>query len=248
MRLTWLFAFALVACARPAVEIEDVLAAHKGSDRYIEPAKTLDVRRWEVGQWALYKLKMGDRLGYVKHAIVSDARCGFWFETVVVLSDYEDRNAFKVCLHEEPDLRADLSEQRGLLGAYIWRRGNRTVARDLTDRRNDKTKTQVLHTLEGFPIFARRSPTEEGRSEIVVAAGQFAGVRVQPARMWIDDVAHGVTLWFHADVPLGGVVKAVAVDDDDQPVLETELLDYGLTDAKSELPDFNEYAKTVGLD
>src|SRR6185503_19806726 len=164
-----------------------------------------------------------------KHSIVADGRCGFWVESVLVMADYDDRTAFKVCLERELDPNLDVGEQRGMFGGYIQKRGERVTARDLADRKNDDTLSTVVHTLEGFPIFARRGATDEARSEIVVAAGQFAGVHQVPAKLWIDDAAYESVLYFHAEVPLGGVIKATAFNENDEPVFQTELLDYGLT-------------------
>jgi hypothetical protein len=224
-----------------------VLAAHKTTDRYVEPPRTSAPRKWEVGQWVLYRLSTAGRLGYIKHAVVGESRCGWWFESVVVLSDYEDRTAFKVCLHDTPDLRDDLAKQ-DLLERYLWRRNERTIVKDLRDRKNDKAVDEVLRMLDGFAILAQRGATEEGRSEVVVGGGQFAGVVRVPARMYLDGAARPVTLWFHPEVPLGGVIKAAAYDDNDEMIMQLELLDYGLTGAKTELPDFDEYKRTVGLD
>ena len=248
MRLSWLFALLLVACAHPPREIGDVLAAHKQTDRYVQPAETLEPRRWDVGQWVLYKVSTHKRLGYVKHAIVADARCGFWLETTLVMAEYEDRTAFKVCLERELDPAVDVSEQKRLFSGYLSKKSERVTARDLADPKNDDTLTTVAHTLEGFPIFARRGAIDEGRNEMVVAAGQFAGVHHVPAKMWLDGAAYDGILEFHAEVPLGGVIKATAYNDNDEPVFETELLDYGLTGAKTELPDYAEHVKTYGAE
>jgi hypothetical protein len=180
--------------------------------------------------------------------VVGEARCGYWFETVVVFSDYDDRTAFKVCMSDMPDYRMELDEQRGIIGAYISRRGERTEARDLGEGRNKRAKDDIIRMLEGFAMFARRGEVDRGRNEVEVRAGLFTGVVRIPGRLWLDDSPHDATLYYHPEIPLGGVVKAVAFDQNDRRILEAELLDYGFEGATSELPDFNQYAKTVGLD
>lgn len=248
MRLYWLFAL-LLGCAAQSHEISDVLAAHKSSDRYVEPPRSLALRKWEVGQWTLYKLSTAGRIGYVKHSVVDWAKCGVWLETVVVLSEYEDRTVFKVCMRKVPDERVDFDQQADLLEAFMSRRAERTTAIDLGDARSRKQKLDmVLRMTESFPMFAARSGIGGERHEIVTRAGQFAGVHDIAARMRIDGKLHGVVIAFHPEVPLGGVLEAVATDEDDEKVMQIELLDYGLDGAKSELPDFDDYKKTVGLE
>ena len=248
VRLVWLFALVL-GCTGQSREIEAVLEAHKSSDRYIEAPTTLAPRGWKIGQWVLYKIKTAGYLGYIKHSVVGESRCGFWLETVVVLGPYDDRTVMKVCLRDMPDLNVELDRQRDMLGAYMSRRGYRTTVFDFkrTDKKTAKAKDQVLRVLEGFAMFAWRTGEVSQRSEVEVPAGQFAGVVQVPGRMWLDDQIHGVMIWYHSDIPLGGMIKAKANDADEEIVLETELLDFGLDGAKSELPDFHEYAKTVGL-
>jgi hypothetical protein len=243
VRFAWLLVLAL-GCAGSSREVEAVLAANQQHDRYVEPPTTSTQRPWKLGQWTLYKVATHSRRGYLKHSLVGEARCGFWFETEIVLGLYEDRTTLKVCLRDPPDPRAELAEQRSLIGAYVSRRGDITTAKDLDDPRNADTKDQVVRVLEGFAMFARRGQAEEGRKEIEVPAGQFAGVVRIPARLWLENVAHPANLWFHPEVPLGGITKAVAYDDNDAPVMQVDLLDYGLADAKSELPEFNELIKS----
>ncbi|HEY5920526.1 MAG TPA: hypothetical protein VIV11_02595 [Kofleriaceae bacterium] len=248
MRLVWLFA--LVLGCRPGTphEIEDVLDAHRTSDRYVDAPRTSAPRRWDIGHWVLYKITTAGRIGYIKHAIVGEGRCGYWLETTVVLGPYEDRTVMKVCLRDMPDPRKELDRQTDLLGAYMSRRGLRTTAFDFNNRRREDEKDAVVRVLQGFAIFAWRSGDISDRNEIEVHAGQFAGVVRMPGRVWLAEEPHGVMIWYHADVPLGGMIKAIANDADDEIVFKTELLDFGLDGAKSELPDFTEHAKTVGLD
>ena len=248
MRLVWLFAL-LLGCAPQSHEIKDVLAAHKSSERYVEPPGSLALRKWEVGQWVLYKITASDRVGYVKHSVVDWTKCGVWLETMVVLGEYEDRTTFKVCLRKPPDERVELEQQSDLIEAIMSRRAGRTTAIDLADeRKRKKSLDMTLRMIESFPIFAARGAPGSDRHEQVVRAGQFAGVHDVPARMRIDDKLHAVVIAFHPEVPLGGVLDAVATDEDDVKVMQLELLDYGLDGAKSELPDFDDYAKSMGLD
>lgn len=248
MRLLLLVAV-LVGCAAQSHEINDVLAAHKSSDRYFEPPRSSTPRSWETGQWALYKLSTVGRVGYVKHSVVDWSKCGVWLETVVVLADYEDRTVFKVCFRKVPDPRVELEQQSDLIEAFMSRRAGTITAIDLGDpRKRKKSLDTVLRMLESFPIVAQRGAASEDRHEMVARAGQFAGVRDVAARVRIDDQLHEVVISFHPEVPLGGIVEAVAIDEDDEKVMKVELLDFGLDGAKSDLPDFDDYAKTVGLD
>jgi hypothetical protein len=246
VRFGWLLALALGCAGTSNYEIETVLAKPQ-ADHYVEPPRALAQKPWKIGQWTQYKIQSAKRLGYVKHRVVGEARCGWWFETVVVFTDYEDRTVFKVCMRDMPDYRLELDEQRSMIGAYMTRRGDKTEARDLGEGRNQRARDTVVRMLEGFAMFARRGELEEGNSEVEVRAGQFTGVVRFPARIWLDDEAHAATIYYHPEVPLGGIVKAIAYDEDDQKVLEIELLDYGFEGARSELPDFNHYARTVGL-
>jgi hypothetical protein len=246
--LLWLFAF-LIGCAPKSHEINDVLAAHKSSDRYVEPPSSRAAREWEVGHWVLYKLSAGRRVGYVKHRVVDWAKCGVWFESVVVLGAYDERTVFKVCFRKVPDLSVEIAKQSDLLEAFMLRRAGRTTAIDLGDaRKRKKWLDTVLRMLESLPLLAWRGAPGEDRHELETRAGQFAGVRDVPARMWIDGELHAVAISFHPEVPLGGVLDALATDEDDEKVMKIELLDYSIEGAKSELPDFVEYAKSVGLD
>jgi hypothetical protein len=248
VRLLWLFAFVL-GCASSSHEINDVLAAHKTNDRYVDVPKSRTLRDWETGQWVLYKLSTGGRIGYVKHSIVDWTKCGVWIETLVVLGDYEDRTVFKVCFRKVPDIRTDLDVQTDLIEAFMSQRSGRTTAIDLAnEHKRKKSLAMALRMLESFPIFASRGAAGTDRHEIVVRAGQFAGVRDVPGRMRIDGKLHAVMISFHPEVPLSGVLEATATDEDDAKVMQIELLDYGLTGAKSELPDFDDYANPVGLD
>jgi hypothetical protein len=245
LRAAWLFAF-LLGCAQSPHEINDVLAAHKTSDRYVDTPKSSALREWEVGQWVLYKLSTAGRIGYVKHSVVGWTKCGVWLETLVVLGDYEDHTVFKVCFRKQPDARVLLDEQTKLFEAFMSKRSDRVTAIDLgKDRERKQSLDMVLRMIESFPIVAARGAAGSDRHEIVVRAGQFAGVRDVPARMRINGKLHAVVISFHSEVPLGGVLEATATDDDDAKVLQVELLDYGLTGAKSELPDFDEYTKSV---
>jgi hypothetical protein len=248
VRFVWLFALA-VACMPQSREINDVLAAHKSHDRYVEPPESVRLREWDVGQWTLYKITTGGRIGYVKHSVVAWTKCGVWLETTIVLGDYADRTTFKVCFRKAPDESMSIDEQRDLIEAYMSRRNDRTTAVDLgIEKKRKKWLGTVVTMLESFPILAARGAVREGRHEVVVRAGQFAGVHDVPGRVWIDGAQHPATISFHPEVPLGGVLEAVATNEDDEAVLKTELLDYGLEGGKSELPDFDDYAKSVGLD
>jgi hypothetical protein len=248
LKLVWLFALA-AACMPQSREINDVLAAHKSSDRFVDAPDSVQPREWDAGQWTLYKITTGGRIGYVKHTVTDWTKCGVWLETTVVLGDYDDRTTFKVCFRKTPDPSLSIDEQRDLIEAFMSRRNERTTAVDLDiEKKRKKWLGTVVTLLESFPILAARDRVREGRHEIVVRAGQFAGVHDVPARIWIDGQQHPVAISFHPEVPLGGVLEAVATDEDDDVVLKTELLDYGLEGGKSELPDFDEYAKSVGLD
>jgi len=232
----------------PSREVEDVLAAHRGTERYIEPPRASAPRRWEIGHWALYKVATGRSVGYVKFSIVGESRCGFWFESLVVMGMYDDHTAFKVCLHDEPDLHVDLAKQGDLIRQFMSRRREQIIAKDFRDGQNGRARDNVSRMLEGFVILAWRGEAYPGRSEVIVPAGQFGGVVRMPARMYLDDELRAVMLWYHPDVPFGGTVKAEVFDEDDHVILEAELLDYGLTGARTELPDFDEYKRTFGLD
>ena len=119
------------------LEVEAVLAKPQ-ADHYVVPPRSLAQKPWKIGQWTQYKIQSAKRLGYVKHRVVGEARCGWWFETVVVFTDYEDRTVFKVCLRDMPDYRQELDEQRGMIGAYMTRRGEKTEARDLNDGKSQR--------------------------------------------------------------------------------------------------------------
>lgn len=225
-----------------------MLASHKANERYFEPPRSSVPRKWEVGQWALYKVAIGRNVGYIKHSLVAENRCGMWFENLVVMGLYEDHTVFKACLFEEPDLRVDLAKQGDLIRQFMSRRRDQIIAKDFREGQNMRARDNVSRMLEGFAILAWRGEAYEGRSEVTVPAGQFAGVVRLPARMFLGDDLTAVMLWYHPEVPFGGTIKAEAYDEDDRLVLEAELLDYGLTGAKSELPDFDEYKRTVGLD
>jgi hypothetical protein len=239
----------LLGCAPQSHEIKDVLEAHKSSDRYVEPPRSVSLRKWEVGQWVLYKISTEGRVGYVKHSVVDWTKCGVWLETSVVLGDYADRTVFKVCFRKVPDERVDLDQQTDLFEAFMSRRADKTTAYDLDDERSRrKSLDTALRMIESFPIFAARGGIGSERHELVTRAGQFAGVHDVPARIRIGDKLHAVMISFHPEVPLGGMLDATATDEDDVKVMKVELLDYGLDGAKSELPDFDKYAKAGFLD
>lgn len=229
----------LVSCA-PSRDAADVIAAHRSLERRIDAPPSRSPRPWSVGQWTLYKVSDGKHVGYIKHGVVATGACGLWIESTLVAGKYDDRFTIKTCFRDlEP---GPLPDDLDAMQAVMTRQRQRTVMMDFRNGKNPRTKRLMQALISSFITVAWHSAPAQAEQEIVVPAGHFIGSKKIITRAWIEQSLHGTEVWVHDDVPLGGAIKVIGDDGS-----ESVLLDYGLTGATSELPDFDQHLEDTGL-
>jgi hypothetical protein len=230
----------LAACGGSAQDVDTVIAAHH-HDRTIAPSTTRRIRPWQVGQWTLSKVTSGNEIGYVRQSIVAQDACGIWLESAA--QSRHGRTVSKACFRAAPTHEVDPTAELDALQAAMVRQGSRTVVVDFRNGQNPNTKRTMMANLKNTVTFAWESSPSDELTTVAVPAGRFEGVAHVVSRLWIDQSMQTVDTWIHPDVPISGAVKSVATDGSD-----SELLDYGLTGAKSELPGFDEHLRDTGMD
>ena len=229
----------LVGCGANAPNVDEVIASHH-HERTIAAPAARTMRPWQVGQWALYKVTSGAEVGTLRRAVVAQDTCGLWIETVA--QSHHGRTVMKACYRAQPT-SADPAAAMDALQAVMVREGTRTIVVDFRDGKNPASKHVMEARLRDSITLAWESPPSEELSTVVVPAGRFEGAAHVISRAWVEQSMHTADAWLHPDVPLGGDVKVTSTDGSTE-----ELLDYGLTGAKSELPTFDEQLANSGLD
>lgn len=229
-----------IGCHAESRDAAHVIAAHRSLDRRIEPSRGLTPRPWAVGQWTLYKVSDGKSVGYSKHAIVAIGTCGTWIESTYVADKYEDRFTIKACFQKQN--AGPISESIDNMQAVMTRHGTRTVMIDFRNGQNPRTKQLMKKLYAGIVTLAWQSAPSTEQQGIVVPAGHFVGSQKIVTRVWIEQSLHGAEVWIHSDVPISGAIKVAGNNGS-----ESVLLDYGLSEAKSELPDFDDHLAETGL-
>jgi hypothetical protein len=193
----------VVACgggkSKPPAYVSDVdqVLAVKPGPRDVAAPTSLESRPWKVGQWALYRMRTGDVVGYMRYRAVAQDTCGLWFEQTI--ADRSTKLVIKLCLPSPPDL---------------------TTAAQATMQVNDGA-AQPLNPPPKNVVLAGAGWSQQAdapREELTVPAGRFAGT-VKTTSM-LKGVA--TTVWSHPAVPLAGTVKAHAANG-----VTTELVDFG---------------------
>lgn len=218
----------------------DVIVAHRALDRRIEPSPSNAPQPWAVGQWTLYKVSSGKLIGYTKHSVVGVGRCGTWIESIAVTDKYDDRFAIKACFRKLG--AGPLSDGLDELEAVMTREHQRTVVVDFRNGQNPRTKQQMKAAYTRFATLAWQSAPSTDTQEVVVPAGHFIGSQKIVTRLWIEQSLRTTEAWIHSAVPMGGTIKLVGTNGS-----ESVLLDYGLSGATSDLPDFDEQLEESGL-
>jgi hypothetical protein len=227
-----LMALLLIGC-HASRDATDVIAAHGALERRIEAAPSAAPRPWAVGQWTLYKISDGKTVGYSKHAVVAVGSCGTWIENIYVKDKYADRLTLKACFKElEP---GPINDDLDNIQAVMSRRGGPTVVVDFRNGKNPRTKELMKQMIASFITLAWQSAPVTEQQELVVPAGHFVGSQKIVTTAWIEQSLHRADVWTHPDVPLGGAIKVVG-----DTGTESVLLDYGLSGASGDLPDFDE--------
>src|SRR5690242_9231407 len=126
---------ALAACQHR--DVQDVLSAHRQSERRIAAPASTTPRPWAVGQWVLYKITDGVRAGYGKFAVVATGDCGTWVESIAVMDKYDDRVTIKTC-YREPTFDSNAVQ------AIMMRQHDRTVQVDFRNNQNPHSKQKLL--------------------------------------------------------------------------------------------------------
>ncbi|HEX5060480.1 MAG TPA: hypothetical protein VFV99_14030 [Kofleriaceae bacterium] len=229
---------ALVGCAS-GPNVDAVIASHH-HDRTIAAPAVRAPRPWEVGQWTLSKTSSQGHVGTIRRSIVAKDACGFWLE--VVATSPRGRTITKTCYRSQLASSANPAAELDALQAIMIRQGGRTIVIDFRNGKNPAKKLQMQTQLQQRVSLAWQSPSSDELATIVVPAGRFEGAAHVVARLWVEQSMQTAQAWLHPAVPIDGVVKESATDGS-----ELELLDYGLTGAKSELPSFDEQLSESGL-
>lgn len=225
--------FCLLAGCAETRNAPDVLAAHGQQERRIAASTSAAPRPWAVGQWTLYKFNDGQHVGYSKHAVVATGTCGTWIESTYVDDRWDDRFIIKTCF-DKPT--AGVLIDPDSMQATMVRQHDRTLVMDFRNGQNPHTKQLMKNNYARFVTLAWQSAPATEQAEITVPAGHFGGAHKIVTRLRVEQSLHGVEVWTHPDVPLGGTIK-LSADNGAQSVL----LDYGLSGAKGELPDFDQH-------
>ncbi len=232
--------FALVSACHESRDAADVIAAHHAVERRMEASSNPVPRPWAVGQWTLYKVSDGKHVGYTKHVVAAIGPCGTWIESTYVDDKYDDRFTIKACFKQ---LRpGPLREELDDIQAVMSRQGRRTVVVDFRNGQNPRTKERMKLAFASIITLAWESAPATEQEEVTVPAGHFVGAQKIVTTAWILQSLHRTDVWIHSDVPLGGAIKVVA-----DTGTESVLLDYGLSGAMGELPDFDEHLEQTGL-
>jgi hypothetical protein len=232
----------LVACGgAPHGSVEAVLAAHPQQDRTIPAQNGRDLAPWSVGQRALYKVSRRSGVSYVIHSVVARGACGYWVEHVEQWP--QQRRVVKSCFSSMPRPDMDASARSELLQAVMGREGRRTLVLDFRNGKNPRTKQLFTTPRETGVTLAWESPPSDELGTIVVPAGRFEGSAKTLSRVWVMESMHNLEVWTHPAVPITGAIKATSTTG-----AEIVLLDFAMTGAKSELPDFDEHLRETGLD
>lgn len=230
-----------IGCHAESRDVAHVIAAHRSHDRRIEPSPSLAPRPLAVGQWTLYKISDGKSVGYSKHAVVAVGTCGTWIESTYVADKWDDRFIIKACFQKQK--AGPISDSLDDMQAVMTRQGTRTLVIDFRNGQNPRTKQLMKMVYANFATLAWQSAPSVEQQEVVIPAGHFVGSQKIVTRVWIEQSLHGAEAWTHSDVPISGAIKVVGNNGS-----ESVLLDYGLSGAKGELPDFDEHLAATGLE
>lgn len=228
-----------IGCGPPR-DAADVLAAHRPRDRRIPSTHEGAVRPWVVGQWTLYKESAAGKVGYSKHAVVAVGPCGTWIESIFVSDKYDDRLTLKTCFRGANP--GSLHDGLDSMQAVMMRKAQRTIVIDFRNGQNPNTRRLMKAEYANFVTLAWQSAPSTEQREVVVPAGHFLGAQKIVTTLWVDQSLHHAEVWTHDDVPLSGAIKVV-----DDLGTESVLLDYGMSGATSDLPDFDAQLEESGL-
>lgn len=220
-----LLIFAGASCNAYHDDVETMLASHPRPRQEVAAPASLVPVPAKVGQWALYKQTKGSSVGYQYVSVTSDA-CGVWFEYVWGTGDH--RRVSKVCYQQLPDLATDIATWSKLVQAVVTQDDNAApLVVDLSNHRNAGSKTRLdLARFHANMDWGRWGHEDLPREDVDVPAGHFAKA-VEAANH-----THTLTMWFHPQVPITGLIKSHESDGTD-----LELVSYGDEGATTMIPN-----------
>ena len=234
MRFVTLSLVAALAACTPSINPQmqsatDGLLASMKAGSHDEPVpSSYKPMEWAVGQWVAFKVTLKEKPPTVTRiGVVAKDSEGFWVETDN--QDYYHHTISKVLYSKMPmtaDEAVDFMQK--------------IVTKVDADAAQTQDFSAAAGPVAGFTKGLMKSyaagitcPTDVSampKEDLTVPAGSFKGTARYPAKISMGPLSKDVTSWFHPAVPLGGV-RAVTTDGE----VTYELLDYGLTGAKSAL-------------
>jgi hypothetical protein len=199
----------LVACAARPPYRDDITAAvtaRRPARQIAAPVDGIAPRPWKVGQWALYKIVHGDEVVLEKLAVVAEDTCGIWIEQIRIAA-YR-RWSVKLCFRA-----GGLDSRTATFDAIQLAIAQRDDEPPQVIERADRIRRARI-----FPVHFLHARWRDDRAGVREDVHVDAGVFAQASRVVHEDA----TLWFHPDVPFGGIVRGRSSGG-----TETTLLDYG---------------------
>lgn len=224
---------ALGACApslNPLMKsaTDELLAAAKGGHDLAAPG-SYEPLDWVVGQWTVSRVTNSKGEPSISRvAVVGREDGGFWIETES--QDYYQRTIGKVLYAKQPRTAEEaLDAMRKMISKTD---DQEAQLFDFTDDNPAMafTKRLMKSAVEGVVV---PRDIDAGTAEsVTVPAGTFRGCAKIPVRVKLGPITKDSLSWYHPGVPLGGGVKGASTDGE----WTVELLDFGMTGAKSKLP------------
>ena len=220
-----------VACA-PSInprmqQATDALLASTRAGHDLAAPAAYEPMPWEVGQWVLMKVTDGKQQpSIVRISVVAREGEGLWVESVT--QDYYRRAISKILYAKMPRSAAEAAEAMQKL---VTRTDDQDpVSYDFTG--NDPGARFTKNLMKSFAqgIVAPAASPEQ-TEDAQVTAGTFRGCARAMVKVTLGPISKDTTSWFHPAVPVNGSVKGVSADGE----WTVELLDFGLTGARSEL-------------
>jgi hypothetical protein len=202
------------------------LAAARGGGHDEATPRSYQPQEWTVGQWILFKTTAKEGAPAVTRISVVDREgAGYWLEQDV--QDYFHHTITKILYSRMPRTADEAAD--ALQKMITKKDGEAPQTSDFTSGPGAFTK--VLMKKFAPTISAPASVEGSPKEDATVAAGTFRGCAKYQASFSFGPVEKQVTSWFHPGVPINGGVKGASTDGD----YSYELLDYGLTGARSAL-------------
>jgi hypothetical protein len=191
--------------------------------QHIARPRTAHLARLDVGQWTRHRVSSsGGRSDTLTFKVVDRQQQAYWIEIVTGAA-----NAGTVLgLLVQPGLRSKLDDMT-LLAARVKMPNGAT--KELRGRQLQISRSGYLKVLEPLVV-----PDLQGRPQQsqTVPSGSFEGCYRYQRPLSFGALDDEATVWVHPSVPITGLVKAV----DKTHITKVELLDFGLSGAKTSMP------------